>query len=104
LLLSRPDKLHLVTGELYPSKRLLAEEDGKGTVGETVMEGVEHLGQYVFEMSRTRIEQLRNEKGLPADVSVVPALEQGAVAEAVGGVEEEAREEAVAEGFEAEEE
>jgi intron-binding protein aquarius len=105
LLLSRPDKLHLVTGELYPSKRILAEEEGKDVPGETIMEGVEHLGQYVFQMSKTRIEQLKAQKGLPGDAPAVPALEQGAVTETVGKEEEEeAREEAVAEGFEAEEE
>lgn len=105
MLLSRPDKLHLVTGELYPSKRILAaEEEGKDVPGETIMEGVEHIGQYVFEMSKTRIEQLKAQKGLPADTPVVPALEQGAFTEVVAEEEEEAREEAVAEGFEAEEE
>lgn len=55
LLFARPDKLMLVTGEMWPSKRVLAEE-GEGAVeGEVGMEGVEHLGQYVFEMTRTRM-------------------------------------------------
>lgn len=54
-LFARPDKLMLVTGEMWPSKRVLAEE-GEGPVeGEVAMEGVEHLGQFVFEMTRTRM-------------------------------------------------
>lgn len=29
------------------------------------MESVEHLGQYVFEMTNAKVQQLRAEKGLP---------------------------------------
>lgn len=56
-LFARPDKLALVTGEMWPSKRVLADEaeGGDAVAGEVVMEGVEHLGQYVFEMTRTRM-------------------------------------------------
>ncbi|EGX89160.1 DEAD helicases superfamily protein, putative [Cordyceps militaris CM01] len=65
ILLSRPDKLMLVTGELWPAQRpALALEDG-GAAGqvenEVVMEGVEHLGQYVFEMTSTKAKQLESE-------------------------------------------
>lgn len=72
LLLRRPDKLALVTGELWPSKRLLADEtdDTKKLEGEVVMEGVEHLGQWVFEMTKTKIAELRKEKGLSEEVPV----------------------------------
>lgn len=63
-LLQRPDKLMLVTGELWPSDRVLSEEDGSaGVEGEVAMESVEHLGQYVFEMTSTRIKQLQTEQG-----------------------------------------
>ena len=112
LLLQRPDKLTLVTGELWPSERILAEEVGKEVPGETVMEGVEHLGQYVYEMTNTRLQQLRSENGLaeslPAEASVAggDALEDAAEKEEGGGgdeEEEEAAEVAHAEGFEAEE-
>ena len=48
ILLQRPDKLQLVTGELFPSTRLL--EDGSDVLGEAEMANVEHLGQYVYEM------------------------------------------------------
>lgn len=72
-LLLRPDKLTLVTGELWPSKRRQSDEtDGKNVPGEVVMEGVEHLGQYVYGMTGTKLEQLGNEQGL---ASVAPPQE-----------------------------
>jgi intron-binding protein aquarius len=101
LLLRRPDKLELVTGELWPSERLLTPQppaadgtaaDGEGGgigevvgpssagLGEAVMEGVEHLGQYVFEMTSTRVKQLREERGLGGEVpveEVVQRIEEG---------------------------
>lgn len=115
LLLQRPDKLTLVTGELWPSQRVLADEVGKeGLEGETVMEGVEHLGQYVFEMTKTRIEHLKEEgKQLPApdeseaQVEVMAAEgEEGAEAVALAQPDEDEEEEEAmrVEGFEAEEE
>lgn len=96
ILLRRSDKLTLVTGELYPSKRLIKDEEpkikGKKSKeplevvvdGQTVMEGVEHLGQYVFQMTESKIKQIRAERGLPEEVelstvAVVPE-EEGLVA------------------------
>ncbi|RGP63372.1 hypothetical protein FSPOR_8650 [Fusarium sporotrichioides] len=64
LLLQRPDKLMLVTGELWPTPREVTEELG-AVEGEVPMEGVEHLGQYVFEMTKTKIKQLQEEQGEP---------------------------------------
>src|SRR5208282_1604983 len=56
ILLKRPDQLMLITGELWPSKRIIADEKGKKALPrETVMEGVEHLGQYVYEMTNAKI-------------------------------------------------
>ncbi|KXX79826.1 Intron-binding protein aquarius [Madurella mycetomatis] len=113
LLLKRPDKLVLVTGELWPSERMLADEADKENVpGEAVMEGVEHLGQYVFEMTNTRIKQLRVERGLPEEAPVVEVLalpEGGGEEEGYQGAdgeegEEEGAETVRAEGFEVEEE
>ena len=111
LLLQRPDKLSLVTGELWPSERILADEAGKEGLlpGEAVMESVEHIGQYVYEMTNTRIKQLKEERGgLPGD-GALP--EEGAAAQEAGDemqevVDEEAEEEEEVrvEGFEAEEE
>ncbi|ORY69960.1 uncharacterized protein BCR38DRAFT_481116 [Pseudomassariella vexata] len=74
LLLQRPDKLALATGELWPSERLQTEEQGSTVAGEAVMEGVEHLGQYVFEMTNAKVKQLRAERGLP-ETEVVEVLE-----------------------------
>lgn len=107
LLLQRPDTLTLVTGELWPSSRVLSEEEGKAVPGETVMENVEHLGQYVFEMTNTRIKQLRAERGLPEDVAApqeaLPQPDEGPVEVMDTEEAEEAVAEAQAEGFEAEE-
>lgn len=79
LLLQRPDKLTLATGEMWPSERVLADEVAQGeentVAGEAVMEGVEHLGQYVFEMTSARVKQLRAERGLP-DAEVVEVAEE----------------------------
>ncbi|KAK3374879.1 P-loop containing nucleoside triphosphate hydrolase protein [Podospora didyma] len=106
LLLKRPDKLSLVTGELWPSERVLAHEADKDVAGGAVMEGVEHLGQYVYEMTNTRIKQLRAERGLPDETPLAQVLpEPQEDAEAVDGEDEENAEEAApaADGFEAEE-
>lgn len=65
ILFQRPTKLQLVTGEMFPSQRILAEEEGRLVPGETQMEGVEHLGQYVYEMTNSKVQQLRAERGLP---------------------------------------
>ncbi|KAL5942175.1 hypothetical protein ACKVV1_006881 [Pyricularia oryzae] len=66
ILLQRPDKLSLVTGELWPSQRSLADETDKETVpGEVVMEDVVHMGQYVYEMTVTKMGQIGTGKGLP---------------------------------------
>lgn len=79
ILLSRPDKLMLVTGELWPTQRpaLGAEEDGSAPVeNEVAMEGVEHLGQYVFEMTSTKMKQLESENKM-VDVVEPIAEEDG---------------------------
>ncbi|KAF2178882.1 hypothetical protein K469DRAFT_741877 [Zopfia rhizophila CBS 207.26] len=60
ILLSRPDKLSLVTGELYgETKRLVGDE-----VESATMEGVEHLGKYVFEMTGAKVEALKRGGGV----------------------------------------
>lgn len=87
ILLQRPDKLVLATGELWPSKRILSEEEGKTVPGEAQMEGVEHLGQYVFEMTNAKVQQLRAEQGLVGDAPL-----QITSAEAMEVIEEESGE------------
>lgn len=54
LLFDRPNKLHLVVGEMFPTPRLLEVD-----VESTEMAGVEHLGQYVFEMTGAKVKQLK---------------------------------------------
>lgn len=92
ILLQRPDKLMLSTGELWPSQRILAEEEGKTVPGETPMEGLEHLGQYVYEMTKSKVQQIRAERGLegieeteekdiPVDAAAVEDLARGFEAE-----------------------
>lgn len=66
----------LVTGELYGAERQNTEEDGP-VDGEVAMEGVEHIGQYVFEMTQTKINQLQAEQGLLMDSSIDEAGEEG---------------------------
>lgn len=77
ILLKRPDKLMLVTGELWPSQRLIAEEAVATPVdGETPMEGVEHLGQYVYEMTNSKVQQLRAERGIQDDIELATVNEE----------------------------
>ena len=49
----RPEKLSLVTGEMHPTRRELTTN-----VPATEMEGVEHLGQYVYEMTQAKVQAL----------------------------------------------
>lgn len=114
ILLQRPDKLQLVTGELWPSNRILSEEEDTTVPGETQMEGLEHLGQYVYEMTNAKVQQLRAERGLGESELIVPVHsgvvdgneeEEGYIEpEYAGGEDEEEIEEEVKEGFEAIEE
>ena len=57
----------LVSGETFPTSRLSTEE-----VEGTEMDGVEHLGQYVFEMTQAKVEMLKNGKNVfpPPEASV----------------------------------
>lgn len=69
VLLQRPDKLMLVTGELWPTERPSTEEEAV-VEGEVAMEGVEHIGQYVYEMSMTKMKQLQEEQGVPMEDTI----------------------------------
>jgi intron-binding protein aquarius len=88
MLLQRPDKLKLVTGELWPSKRVIAEGGDNEIQGEATMEGVEHLGQYVYEMTNAKVEQLHAERGLLDDAE--PEFVMGEIdGESVGYYQDE---------------
>jgi intron-binding protein aquarius len=67
ILLQRPDKLELVTGEMYSeTRREVDVKPGQVVEGEAVMEGVEHIGQYVFDMQTAKFEALKaGGEGLP---------------------------------------
>ncbi|PHH54947.1 Intron-binding protein aquarius [Ceratocystis fimbriata CBS 114723] len=82
----RPDKLTLVTGELWPSQRLVADEAvGVSVPGEFTSEGVEHLGLYVYEMTQTKMKELEGEDGVAAEAKP----EDATVLEAGNGEQEE---------------
>lgn len=87
MLLERTDKLTLVTGELWPSQRKLLEDANEKVEGEAVMEGVEHLGQYVYEMTNTKLAQLRAENP-EAPVVLDDVAEIKPIPEEVEGEEE----------------
>ncbi|CAI6340312.1 unnamed protein product [Periconia digitata] len=62
-LLSRPTKLALVTDEMFapnPAARSRLLTDAVEEGREAVMEGVEHLGKYVYEMTQAKREMLAN--------------------------------------------
>ncbi|EXJ96156.1 hypothetical protein A1O1_01282 [Capronia coronata CBS 617.96] len=62
LLLQRPDKLVLTTGEMFPTDRPVDAEDVAGTE----MEGVEHLGQYVYEMTQAKVKAMGGQVAVAA--------------------------------------
>jgi len=53
LLENKSDKLEIVTGEMWPTDRRDRPKEG------TEMENVEHMGQYVYEMTVTKVESMR---------------------------------------------
>ncbi|MCJ1385979.1 hypothetical protein MMC17_009104 [Xylographa soralifera] len=82
-LLQRPDRLMLVTGELFPTSRALTDE-----VEATEMTGVEHLGQYVYEMTQAKLKQL---SGRPVITQALPDIVEDDDGERglIGGDDEE---------------
>ncbi|EME41849.1 hypothetical protein DOTSEDRAFT_82025 [Dothistroma septosporum NZE10] len=55
-LFEKSDKLSLVTNEMFPASR---ELNDKAPEGVAEMSGVEHLGQYVFEMTQAKVKALK---------------------------------------------
>ena len=67
VLLQRPDKLALVTDEMFgqTTRPVLAEQGVTAPVeGEAVMQDVEHLGKYVYEMTKAKVEAMRQNGGV----------------------------------------
>ncbi|RAH52918.1 DEAD helicases superfamily protein [Aspergillus piperis CBS 112811] len=65
LLFQRPDKLMLAPGEMFPSARSLDDE-----VQGTPMESVEHLGQYVFEMTQAKLKAMGGETAVNNEMDI----------------------------------
>lgn len=65
-LFQRPTKLQVVVGEMFPATR-----DVDAEAASTEMDGVEHLGQYVFEMTQAKI------KSLESGNEALPPKEEG---------------------------
>ena len=67
-LLQRPDTLRVVTGEMYPISRAIDDEAVEGVE----MTGVEHLGQYVFEMTKAKVDAIKKgEKKMPPPEQII---------------------------------
>ncbi|KAI9669711.1 MAG: hypothetical protein M1831_007407 [Alyxoria varia] len=70
-LFARPEKLQLVLNEMFSPD---PQQVGRGVDDEiegsrvAVMEGVEHLGQYVFEMTKAKVEALKTGTEAPPPV------------------------------------
>ena len=79
ILLRRPDKLQLVIGEMFDtaSRTVEAETDA------TEMDGVEHLGQYVYEMTQAKVKSLKEGR------EKLPEIEAGTGMEEDGGEDNE---------------
>ena len=68
---ARSGKLGVVTGEMFPTERSLGEE-----VAFTEMEGVEHLGQYVYEMTQAKVKALKEGGGSLPPAAQVKRVEE----------------------------
>lgn len=71
-LFQRSGKLELVANEMFPTSRAVFAEVAKDA--STVMEGVEHLGQYVYEMTQAKVKALKAGGGMLPP----PATNEGA--------------------------
>lgn len=77
-------KLEVVTGEMLPAQRMVEDE-----AESVVMEGVQHLGQYVYEMTMAKIKMLK-ESG-----TALPAVQRQPTNGVEGEDEDEAEDVAV---------
>ena len=79
ILLNRPDKLQLVIGEMFDTASRTAEAEADATE----MDGVEHLGQYVYEMTQAKVKSLKEGR------EKLPEIEAGTGMGEDGGEENE---------------
>jgi intron-binding protein aquarius len=72
---NRSQKLELVTNEIFPTSRGVEEQ----VENVSTMEGVEHLGQYVFEMTKAKVQALKAGGGSlpPAAITKELPVEEG---------------------------
>jgi intron-binding protein aquarius len=63
---ARPEQLALVTGELYGSVKRCVDDE----VDSTPMVNMEHLGQYVYEMTKAKVAAMK------AGMEVLPAVQE----------------------------
>ncbi|KAF2097522.1 hypothetical protein NA57DRAFT_41462 [Rhizodiscina lignyota] len=91
LLLQHPTKLTVVTNEMYPTSRVLVDKVEKGRMAE--MEGVEHLGQYVFEMTQAKVKALKEGGGMLPPVAEVAMKDADLDDDEVGLINDEVEEE-----------
>ena len=82
-LFARPTQLALVTNEVGKTERGVDDE-----VESTLMVSVEHLGQYVYEMTKARVQQMK-EGVLPLESVREEEVENGAEESDGEGVEDE---------------
>lgn len=87
-LFERPDRLLLTTGEMFPASRLLGDD-----LEATEMTGLEHLGQYVYEMTNAKIESLKVQGGRLPMVEQTPEMMKVDVEDAGAGSLEKRMEE-----------
>jgi intron-binding protein aquarius len=89
-LFARSNTLALVPGEMFAASPESSERGVEDEVEATEMQGVEHLGQYVFEMTKAKVEDLKRGGGsLPAaEVEVQGRVEDDEEDEGADGEEE----------------
>ena len=83
-LLVRPTSLMVVPGEMFPSTRSIDDE-----VEATEMTGVEHLGQYVYEMTQAKIKQMNAGELVLPPVQEVTEAEEEVIADVEGEEDDE---------------
>jgi len=74
LLFQRPTQLALITGEMFGHTERRAEAAQAEQQGEAVMAGVEHLGQYVFDMSKAKLQALASDDPSAPGAVALPAV------------------------------
>lgn len=75
VLLQRPDKLELVTDEMFGETQRHVDSAATTIPGEAQMQDVEHLGKYVYEMTKAKVEAIKANGGVMP--STAPEVQMG---------------------------